>query len=288
MNKKNNIAIKLFLDICFDFAGAFLYAVGIYTFARAAQYATGGVSGIALTINHLLPLLPIGTLTLLINVPVIIICVKIVGKRFIFSSFRTMAIVAFCTDVVAPFIPEYSGDKILASVFSGVLIGLGLSIIYMRGTSSGGTDFIVMSIKKLHPHISLGQLILATDCIIILLGGFVFGNIDAVLYGIITTFMSSIIIDKMIYGAGGGKLVIIISQHGEKIAKLINENVKRGATLVNAVGAHTGKEKHMILCVVQKHQVFKVRNLAHEIDEKAFITISEAGEIFGEGFAPHI
>ncbi len=286
--KEETKLAKTIKDLCYEFVGAFLFAVGIYTFARAAQYATSGVSGVALIVNHVLPAIPVGTLTFIINIPIILLCYKIVGRKFMLRSLRTMLIVVFFTDVVVPLIPEYTGNKILACIFAGVFAGLGLATVYMRGTSTGGTDFIVMSIKKLHPHMSIGQLILLTDCIVILLGGVVFGNIDAVLYGIITSFVSTTVIDKMIFGAGGGKLTIIISKKGKEIAQKINSVADRGVTRVNAVGTYSGSEMDMLFCVASKSQVFKIRNIAHEIDENAFITITEASEIFGEGFTPHI
>ncbi len=281
VNNKNFYK-KLLIDLFYDSVGSFLFAVGIYTFARAAQYATGGVSGIALIINFLVPTLPIGALTLILNIPIIIFSYKIVGKSFMLNSLRTMAILAFFTDIIVPLIPDYTGDKILASLFSGVFIGMGLAILYIRNTSTGGSDFIVMSLKKIFPHISFGQIVL------ILAGGFIFGNVNSVLYGIITTYACTTVIDKIMYGTGGGKLAVIITTKGYEIANEINSVLDRGVTLINAIGTYSGKERHMLICVASKAQVFKVRNIAYNIDETAFVTITEASDIYGEGFTPHI
>ena len=274
------------IDTLYDIAGSILFAVGIYTFAKSADFAPGGVSGLALIINYLWPVLPIGAVTLALNVPIVLLSYQVVGKTFLIKSFRTMLISTFFMDIVFPHIPLYVGNSLLAALFAGVFVGAGLAVIYMRGSSTGGTDFLNLSIKKLHPHFSIGQVTLVTDCVVILLGGFIYGNIDAVLYGIISTYAASTIIDKIMYGAGSGKLAIIITKDGYETAKRISADIDRGSTLVRAIGTYSGAERHMLLCVAAKSEIFKVRNLAHDVDPAAFVMITEASEIFGEGFTP--
>ena len=204
-------ALKTFaVDTVYDVVGSILFAIGVYTFAKSADFAPGGVSGLALICNYLWDL-PIGTMTLIINIPIIIISYKVVGRKFLLKSFKTMVISTLFLDLVFPLTPLYTGNSFLAAIFSGVFMGAGLALIYMRGSSTGGTDFLIVTIKKLKPHFSMGQVTLMTDLVVIVLGGFVFGNIDAVLYGVISTYAASVIIDKIIYGAGSGKLAIIIT-----------------------------------------------------------------------------
>ncbi len=279
---------RIVFDILFEILGSFLFSVGIINFAKNAQFAPGGVSGISLILNFLFPNIQVGTLTLILNIPIIIFSYRYVGKKFLFRSLRTMFILFVFTDYIAVHLPAYTGNSLLAAVFSGVFIGIGLALVYMRSSSTGGTDFIMMSFKKVFPHISLGQLILFMDCGIILIGGAVFGNIDAVLYGIITTVVSTAVIDKFIYGLGSGKLAIIVTTKGFETAKAIADIKDRGATLIRAVGTYSKDERHVLLCVANKNEVFAVHKLAYEIDPGAFIVITEAGNIFGEGFTPHI
>lgn len=273
------------LDTLYDIAGSILFAVGIYTFAKSGAFAPGGVSGLALIVNYLWPTLPIGTVTLVLNIPIVLLSYKVVGKVFLLKSLRTMLISTFFLDVVFPQLPVYTGNPMLAAPFSGVFVGAGLALVYMRGSSTGGTDFLNLSIKKLHPHFSIGQVTLATDFIVIVLGGIVFGNIDAVLYGLVSTYVTSAVIDKIMYGAGSGKLAIIITQDGHETARRIGNTIERGSTLVKAIGTYSGTERHMLLCVSAKSEIFKVRNIAHAVDPAAFIMITEASEIFGEGFS---
>ena len=205
-------ALKTFaVDTVYDVVGSILFAIGVYTFAKSADFAPGGVSGLALICNYLWDL-PIGTMTLIINIPIIIISYKVVGRKFLLKSFKTMVISTLFLDLVFPLTPLYTGNSFLAAIFSGVFMGAGLALIYMRGSSTGGTDFLIVTIKKLKPHFSMGQVTLMTDLVVIVLGGFVFGNIDAVLYGVISTYAASVIIDKIIYGAGSGKLATCLSQ----------------------------------------------------------------------------
>lgn len=285
--KPNKQAVgTLAVDILFDIAGGVLFALGYYTFAKNGGFAPGGISGLALIGNHLWGL-PIGTLTLVLNVPIVLLSYKVVGHAFLFKSFRTMLISTFFLDIVFPRLPVYQGNQLLAAIFTGVLSGAGLALIYMRGSSTGGTDFLVLSVKKLRPHLSLGQVTLMSDGVVILLGGLVFGHVDAVLYGMIATFSASIVIDKIMYGADGGKLAIIITGNGKGTAQRINEVTGRGSTLVPAVGTYSGQQRDMLLCACGKAQVFKVRNVAHEVDPGAFVMVTEASEVFGEGFKRH-
>ena len=163
-------ALKTFaVDTVYDVVGSILFAIGVYTFAKSADFAPGGVSGLALICNYLWDL-PIGTMTLIINIPIIIISYKVVGRKFLLKSFKTMVISTLFLDLVFPLTPLYTGNSFLAAIFSGVFMGAGLALIYMRGSSTGGTDFLVLSLKKLHPHISTGTISIVSDAVIISLG----------------------------------------------------------------------------------------------------------------------
>jgi uncharacterized membrane-anchored protein YitT (DUF2179 family) len=174
----------------------------------------------------------------------------------------------------------------LAAVFSGVFGGVGLAFIYMRGSSTGGTDFLVVSVKKIWPQFSMGQVTLAIDGMVILLGSLVYGDIDALLYGVVSTYAMSTVMDKILYGAGSGKLAIIITLHGAQVANAIDEAVGRGATIVRAIGGYSQEQRDMVLSACSKAEIFKVRNAVHKVDVGAFIMITEASEVFGEGFKP--
>ena len=273
-------------DVLHDVVGSILYAAGIYTFAATANFAPGGITGVAMIINHYVPFLRIGLLSLLINVPVAIICYRLLGRVFFFKSVKSMLISALFLDLVFPLFPQYdgAGNPLLAALFAGALSGVGLAIIYMPGSSTGGTDFVIMSIRKLKPHLSIGTISLIVDGVVILVGWPVFGNINAVLYGVLMTIVSTTIIDKVMYGTGTRRMLLVISDKAQEIASVIMEETERGATLADVRGAYTGKPHQIMMCVCSKVEVFHARRIINRIDPAAIVMLTTVDEAYGEGF----
>ena len=278
--KKKKTFIK---DLLFDVIGGILYAMGIYTFAKMADFAPGGISGLALIINHLWGL-PIGLMTLILNIPLVLVSYKVVGKEFLLKTARSMVISTILLDLIFPMTPAYSGSPFMAALYSGICLGAGMAFFYMRGSSSGGMDFLIMTIKVLYPHYSLGMVTMLTDFLIILLGWPVFGNVDAVLYGLAATFVTSVVLDKILYGVGAGKLIVIITDHGQKLADRIGEMTDRGSTIIKARGSYTREDRDVLLCACSKSQTYSITAAAHEVDPGAFIMVTETSEVYGEGF----
>lgn len=274
----------IFTDMAFDLVGAFFYSIGVYTFAKMANFAPGGLTGIALMLNHLWKL-PIGTTSLLLNLPLIYLSYKFVGRIFILKSIKTMLVCTIFLDLIFPFLPVYWGSRFMAALYSGIFLGIGLALFYMRGSSSGGTDFITMSIKALRPHFSIGLITITIDLFIILLGWPVFGNIDAVLYGLTSTILTSLVIDKIMYGLDSGSLILVITVHSHEIAHNIGDYIRRGSTIIQAFGSYTGQRRDILLCACSKSQTYLICRVIQEIDPGAFVMITETTNIFGEGFA---
>ena len=274
---------RLWGDFIYNIAGSILYAAGIYTFAGNAGFAPGGVSGLALIMDHLWGL-PVGMVTLLLNIPLVIISYRAVGKRLLIKSAVTMVISSVFLDLVFPLFPIYSGDRLIAAVCSGALLGAGMALFYIRGSSSGGIDFLALTIKKKKPHMTIGVITMMIDLAVILLGWPVFGDVDAVLYGVLATFVSTIVIDKILYGVGAGTLAVIITEKGKETAERIGERAGRGVTSLRAVGAYTGKDREVLLCACSKAEAYLVKQAVEEADEKAFFMFTEISEVYGEGF----
>lgn len=272
-------------DLACDVLGSVLYAAGLYTFASAAGFAPGGVSGLALILNHVTGL-PIGGLSLALNVPLVLGTWRFLGRGFLFKSLKTMAVNTLFLDFVFPRLGVYTGDALLAALFSGALIGAGLAVIYMRGSSTGGTDFLVVAVRKARPFLGLGQLTMAADLVIILLGWPVFGDVDSVLYGAVASFATGFVTDRILYGLGAGKLLIVITCHADAVARGIDGATGRGSTLLPATGAYTGRPVQVLLCACSRREAYKVRAAAHTADPAAFVMITETTEVFGEGFRP--
>ncbi len=282
-NKKKEIAIDLLADI----VGSLLIAIGIYNFAAASEFPVSGISGIALIFYHFWGL-PIGTMTIVFNIPIILLCYKLLGRTFLLKSLKTMVISTFFMDVVAPMFPVYEGDLMLSCICMGLISGLGYALIYMRDTSTGGADFILMAVRVLRPHMSVGSIILIMDWAIVLIGGLLMGgNVDKIIYGLIGAYILSVVVDKVMYGLDAGKLTLVVTSHGYEVAEKIDELTQRGATLLKGVGSYSKEDKHVVMCACNNKQMHMVHKAVKEVDRSAFLVTMEANQVRGEGFKPH-
>ncbi|NLL92058.1 MAG: YitT family protein [Ruminococcaceae bacterium] len=285
MNKAN--FRNIITDLIFDVAGSLMYAAGIYSFAKNADFAPAGVSGIALIINHYTDW-PIGMMTILLNIPIILFSLKYLSKMFFIKSIKSMVIVAVFLDMVFPMLPAYNGDPLLAAIFSGALTGAGLGMIYLRDSSTGGSDFLVFTIKKIWPHRSLGEIAVVIDGIVILAGAFVFGRIDSALYGFIMMVVGTTIIDKMMIGSNVGKIAFIITNLPYEVAEAISISTERGSTVFDGKGAYSRSKRNMVMCACGKSQIVKLRRATYKVDPEAFVMITDYSETFGEGFKENV
>ena len=274
---------ELGMDLLSDLAGAFLFNIGIYNFAVSAEFAPVGVSGIALILRHLFGL-PMGITSMVLNIPIVLVSYKLLGRRFLLRSMKSMVIFALVLDYVVPYLPVYQGNPLYAAVCTGIFSGLGLTIVYLRNCSTGGTDFLVMAIRKLFPHLTIGQISLVVDAIVIVAGGFVFRNLDAVILGMLSTIVTTMVIDKIMIGLGAGKLVFVVTSHAEEVAQRIEESTGRGSTFLQGQGSYSLDEKKVVMCACNNSQVVPIRRAIHETDKEAFLIITDSNEVYGEGF----
>lgn len=281
--KMKNIALDLLADI----AGSFLIAIGIYNFATASEFPVTGISGIA-QVLYLYFGLPIGTMTTILNIPIILACLKVLGVKFVLKSVKTLLISNFFMDIIAPLFPIYQGDYMLSCICMGLLSGLGYALIFLRDSSTGGMDFVSLTIRALKPHLSLGKIIVVVDCAVILVCGFLMGgNVDKIIYGLIGTYIVSVVVDKVMYGMDAGKVTLIVTDKGYDVAEKIHELTERGATLLKGVGSHTKTEKQVVMCACSHKQMHMVQKAVKEVDSGAFLVMMEANQVRGEGFKPH-
>ncbi len=281
------------IDILFDIVGCVLYGAGIYNFAYSSNFAPGGVSGLSILVHILTAKIPlfhggisIGLAMILINIPIVILCFRALGLEFFFRSVKTILISSLIVDHLMPRLWTYQGSPMLAAIFGGILAGAGLSCIYMRDSSTGGSDFVILAIQKKNPHLSIGMVSLAVDGMVIVLGGFVYGTVDAALYGLLMTITCSLVTDKIMLGNDSRKLLTIITENGDEISRRINDEVARGVTVMSGKGAYTGEEKNILLCACSNAQVYKVKRIVYALDAKSFILVSSVDAAFGEGFKP--
>lgn len=277
---KNSITDYLIIAL-----GASFYAASVAVFTSENNIAPGGLTGVATMLNYLFSL-PIGAMIFILNIPLFVWAYFSGGKRFVLKTVAGTALASAFIDIFQAVLPYYSGSVMLAAIFGGALSGLGLGLIFSRGGSTGGTDIVAVNVNKRFPHISAGQVILIGDAFVLTLAAIVYGNLESAFYAGITIFVSVRVIDAVTYGTsrGNGKLVFIISDKPDIISREVIQRLGRGATLLKGSGAYTGKSKNVLMCAARPNQVVKITKGVKLLDPKAFMVVTTANSILGEGF----
>lgn len=273
--------IKSILTIIF---GAAIYAFGLTYFVVPHHLFEGGATGITL-ITYYLFNIPISVMNLIINIPLFILAWKIFGAKTLYSSLLgTISLsiwLAFFEKIPLSF--NLEGDLVIVALVAGVLLGLGLGIIFNAGGTTGGTDIVARILNK-YTNISVGKLLFALDFLILMLILIIFQDLRLVTYTLLFDFIVSRVIDLIGEGGYAGKGFMIITQKPMEVADKINEDLGRGVTFISGQGYYSQKDLKIIYCIVARNEMIKMKELIHTIDPKAFITITEAHEILGEGF----
>ncbi len=271
--------IKKFLMITL---ASVVYGAGISLLIDPNDLAPGGVSGLSVVLNRIIPL-ETGTIYLLINIPIMLLGIWKFGFRFIISTSWAILMISMSTNFFKP-MGALTEQPILASIFGGVLSAAGIGYVMREGATTGGTDIIVKCLKLKKPHLKTGSLFLALDIVIILTGGIVFKNADSVLYSLISVAITSVVLDMILYGRDEAKMIFIISNASEPITARILEELDTGVTHLTGSGAYKKEGKQVILCAVKKANAYKVEEIVRQEDSNAFMIISNASEIYGEGY----
>ena len=283
MKHYKNKLQELIVQLLWELVGSIFIAIGIYNFAVQAEFPMTGFSGISIILYQLFNV-PIGLSTILLNIPVAIICYKLLGKKFFISSIRCMIISSVIIDYIAPLFPVYEGSRLLAALCTGIFGGIGYALIYCRNSSTGGSDFIIMAVKALRPHLSIGNIAFCSDIGIILIGGIIFKDVDGIIYGMIVNYIFAIVTDKIMYGMNSGKMTLIVTEHGEKICQVIDDVSQRGSTILHGQGGYQGDKKQIVMCACSNKEMFTVQQAVKEVDPLSFMIILESNEVHGEGF----
>lgn len=279
---KKNIK-KAITDLIFFISGCFIYSAAVTMFISANEISPGGLTGIATALNHLFSL-PSGIMLLILNIPVIILGLIKFGGIFIIKTAFVTLLASFSLTITDLFLPRFEIDKILAAVFGGILMGLGLSLVLLRGATTGGVDILAKFINKKFRHLTVGKIILVMDALVIAIAAFAYRNVESALYSVIALYSSSFIMDNILYGSDKGKIMYIITKSPNEVCSHINNSLGRGVTMLSAKGGFTGEERMMLMCTVRRHEVSSVYDILETHDPNAFIIVGEAGEIIGEGF----
>lgn len=261
---------------------AVIYAVGVSLFLDPNSLAPGGVTGISIILNRLTAV-ETGTWIFLLNIPILAVGAWKFGFRFILSTIYCTLVTSVSTNVFSRF-DALTDDLFLAALVGSSLIALGMGLVFKSGATTGGMDIVVKILRLKMPHIKTGSLFLTLDAAVVSISALVFRDIDRALYAGLAVFMTSVVLDLVLYGKDGAKLIYIISDHHEVITKRILEELDIGVTYMSGSGAYTGREKNVIMCVIRKNLSPKAEEIVKEEDPGAFMIITGATEIYGEGY----
>ncbi|MBQ7700381.1 MAG: YitT family protein [Clostridia bacterium] len=278
---------KWLLDYILITAGSLIYAVGISLFLDPNDLAPGGVSGIAIIISHFWQPVNVGIIIIILNVPIMIIGVIKFGFRFLLSSIYAVAVSSVAMEILSRTVGAVTDDRLLAAVAGGALQAIGIGMVFRAGATTGGTDIIVRVLRLKFRYLKTGTLFMFIDGVIITVSGIVFKDLNVALYAALALTVYMAVFNAVLYGGDGARLVYIISPAKEKIAERILSELDAGATVLEGKGAYTGQKKEVLMVVLRMRSLPEARDIVREEDAKAFMIVSRATSVFGEGFKSH-
>ena len=274
--------IKNFLNYVYTFIGGVLVGIGEGWVLIPLKLTTGGFNGIAMLAYYLCNV-PVGLASILLNIPLFLISLKILGVKYSIKTLLAMITSSFVMEISYSWV-SLTSDMLLAAVFGSSLIGIGIAVCLNGGSTTGGTDLLAKIIQSKNKHLQLGNIILIIDGIIIAIASFTFDNIEIALYSGISVFTMTKVIDYILDGGKYEKAMFIITNKSSEISEYILNDVKRGVTKINAEGEYSKESKEILLCVANKREIPKIKEKIKLIDDKSFTIITTVTEAIGNGF----
>ncbi len=272
-----NEQVMAYLQI---FVGCLLGAMAYPLFLSPNYISPGGLTGVAMVLNYLIHV-PVGTTSLLLNIPLFMVGYKSMGRMFVFRSLIAMVLFSVLIDLIP--LPVATTEPLLGAIFGGVLLGVGLGLILRGGATTGGTDMSARMVHNRFQHISVGTLLFGLDCISVLMAG-LFIEVEYALYALICIYISSKVIDMVMLGTNREKACYVISKQHEQIKHELMHKLERGVTVLHAEGGWSGQSRPVLLCVLSPQELTQLKMIVRSLDESAFVFVSDAHEVLGEGF----
>ncbi len=264
--------------------GVLFTTLGLDLFLIPNKIAAGGVSGIAIVVHYLAGA-PVGMTMLVLNIPLFLMGIYRLGLKFGFRSLYGTISLSLLVDTLAPYMPVLTKNPMLASVFGGVMVGLGLGLVFRFRGTTGGTD-LAAAVLRTYTGANVGQMLFLVDAMVVLAAGFAFNSWELGMYALITIFITAWLIDLVQEGISYAKAFFIISDKSDVIAEAVLNRMDRGATALKGRGMYTGADKDVLLVVVNRSQVTVLKDLVHREDPGAFVVMADVHEVLGEGFKP--
>lgn len=263
--------------------GSILYALAYNIFYAPNLVAMGGLTGLGQVLNALIPVLPVGTTVFVMNVPLFFLGWKFIGGHLLVSSLYAMTFSSFAIDVMDMIYQFPPMDTMLAAIFGGALLGAGIGLVFSKGATTGGTDLIARLLKLKFAWLPMGTLVLIPDFIVIVLAAVAFGKVESALYGLVSLFITSKVMDMVLYGLDSSKVAYIISDSCKAITDAVIA-MDRGATILHGEGAYSGDEKKVLMVAFKQKEIVPLKEKVNEIDPHAFLIVCDAHDVLGEGF----
>ena len=263
---------------------AAVYAVGFNWCFAPNQIGFGGITGVAQIINALLPQAPVGTMVILLNIPLFLLGWRLLGGRLLVSSLYAMVVSSVFIDLLDALYTFRPMEPLLACIFGGVLMGVSLGVVFLQGATTGGTDLIARLLKLRLAWLPMGKLLMFIDLVVILAVALVFRSLHSCLYGLVALFLSAKVMDGVLYGLDNARVAYIISDEPEKITHAIVHDIDRGVTILKGRGGWSGAEKQVLLVAFKQRQIVSIKRTVKELDPAAFLIVCEAHEVLGDGF----
>ncbi len=273
------------LNLLFIAVGSVMLALSVNLFFQPNNIVPGGINGVAMLIYHFVPSIALGTWILILNLPLFLLAWKFLGLKFIIYSLIGTVISSVAINLTTS-LPPIDAEPLMAVVAGGALMGIGIGFVFMRGATTGGSDVIARLLKIPFPHMRMGILMLAIDGIVVASSVLLYG-ITIGLYSAVTVFVASKAIDAVLYGSNTERVAYIISEKQAEIVSAIDIQLGRGATYLNGEGTFSHQPKQIILCAIKRQQIAILKNIVKHIDSNAFVIVTEAHEVLGEGFQRH-
>ena len=264
--------------------GSVIYSISFNWFYVPNQIGFGGLTALGMILNHFSPVIPIGTVVLVLNIPLFLLGWKFLGWRTLVSSLFAMTATSLLVDLIAALYTFPAMDPMMAAIFGGVLLGVSMGMIFSKGATTGGTDLISRLLKLPFAWLPMGKIIMVVDLVMLLATAAAFQSVNSAMYGIIALYISTVVMDSMLYGLDKSKVAYIITATPRIMAEEIDRQLGRGVTFLRGEGSFSGKEKLVLMCAFKQRQIVPLKALVHELDQDAFLIVCEAHEVLGQGF----
>jgi len=277
-------ARKLVQNYIIILLGSAVYALAFNWCYVPNNIAFGGLTGVAQMVNRWLPWAPVGTTVIVLNIPLFLLGWRLLGIHLLISSLVAMAASSLMIDALAALYTFPPMEPMLACVFGGVLLGAGLGFILLQGATTGGTDLLARLMKLKLAWLPMGKLLMAIDLVVIVAVAAVFRSLNSALYGLVALYISTLVMDGVLYGLDNAKVAYIISDKPEEIAQIIIRDLDRSVTYLSGEGGYSGAAKRVIMCAFKQKEIVDIKETVRRIDPNAFMIVCAAHEVLGEGF----